>query len=288
MVVPETVGAKAIEEIAKTLNSALDSPATEIGNYIADKIRYLRYNSLLKIVRRAEEKATAAGMSLKMPPLKFFVPFCEGASLEEEGEHEEGEGSLNELWSGLFVSASTTFDSRHMVYLRLLKEITSNEAWFLDLLINESRARTFARPLSWESYSEAPFFNAHTVSLFMDNLPEDIALEESLPSFLDCLECPGVRVLDADLSEGLPFSRASHDLASYGFHTVEHAKVEIAIQVLSSLRVVDEFELHDFPLNSGKLFSMHAVRLTQLGAGFLGACGAAFSPPDFDQEITLY
>ena len=80
----ELIGPKAVEQIANTLNNALDSPSKEIGNYIADKIRYLRYGSLLKIVKSAEEKAKAQGLALKMPPLKFFVPFCESAALEDE------------------------------------------------------------------------------------------------------------------------------------------------------------------------------------------------------------
>ncbi|MCW2362871.1 MULTISPECIES: hypothetical protein [Sphingobium] len=75
--------AKAIKQITETFETAMDSPSREIGNYIADKIRFLRYKSLLSIVKRAEEKAKINGMALKMPPIKFFLPFAESASLEE-------------------------------------------------------------------------------------------------------------------------------------------------------------------------------------------------------------
>jgi hypothetical protein len=175
-----------------------------------------------------------------------------------------------------------------MVYLRLLKEITSNEAWFLDLMTNHSRATIFARPLSWGHYEDAPYFDVHTISLFMDNLPEGIEIEESIPFLLECLECPGVRIFDMDLSEGPPLSRAGKTIAAYGFHNIEHAKVDIATQVLTSLGVIADFSLHDFALNTGKLISMHSVKLTELGAAFLRACGLSFDPTEFEEEITLY
>lgn len=71
----DPISALATKQITQAISSAFDSPSKEIGNYIADKIRYLRYTSLLKIVKRAEERAGQAGMTLKMPPISFLCRF---------------------------------------------------------------------------------------------------------------------------------------------------------------------------------------------------------------------
>ncbi len=40
---------EATTEIAKGVASVLAAPSNELGNYIADKIRFLRFKSLLKV-----------------------------------------------------------------------------------------------------------------------------------------------------------------------------------------------------------------------------------------------
>lgn len=149
----DLIGAKAADEIASTLNTALDSPSKEIGNYIADKIRYLRYGSLLKIVKRAEEKAKKQGMALKMPPLKFFVPFCENAALEAESEDTaDGHENLREMWENLLISAGSAETGESLYHLNILKNIGAEEARFLNSLMRDGRADTFFMPFaSWEA-----------------------------------------------------------------------------------------------------------------------------------------
>jgi hypothetical protein len=204
--VPEILAASAEKELTKTLGRVLGSPAEELGSYIADKVRALRYNSLLRIVESAEKKAKAKNLHLKMPPVKFFVPFCESASLEEE--EDVATGSLSDVWANLLLSASTEYDPRHLLFLRVLKELTLNEARFIDLIVNQSRATIDFRPISWAHYEDAPYLNAHTIDTFLRRLDPLVDPDNLIETIVDCLECPGVRFLDGSLhpvsEEGFP------------------------------------------------------------------------------------
>lgn len=130
----------AAKEIARAVNSIAQSPTAEIGAYIADKVKLLRYKSLIKIVKRAEEIAKSEGVELKMPPLKFFVPFCEGASLEDQGE-DVGDKlpDIREMWAKLLTNASKEYSSAHQVFRRILSEIGANEAEYLRRLLEDAR-----------------------------------------------------------------------------------------------------------------------------------------------------
>jgi hypothetical protein len=152
---PEIIGQVAERELTETFGRVLGSPARELGAFVADKIRALRYNSLLRIVENAEKRAKEKNSHLRMPPVKFFVPFCESASLEEEDD--VSSGSLSDLWMNLLLSASTLYDPRHLIFLRVLKELTSNEAKFIEMLVNSSRATIEFKPISWFTYDDAPY-----------------------------------------------------------------------------------------------------------------------------------
>ena len=188
---PEPTSVVAAHEIAKALNQALESPLKEVGNYIADKIRYLRYKSLLKIVASAKAEAEARGMLLQMPPLKFFVPFCEGASLEEEeGNDSEKLNDLQEMWKRLLITASEAYDSRHQVFVRILSEITINEVNFLKRMIDNPRATTSSR-FSSRFYSEATLFDPADVVRLCAEV-RTLGDSEIARLIVECLECPGV------------------------------------------------------------------------------------------------
>lgn len=123
----------------------------ELGEFIADKIRYQRWKSAVKTLERAKEFAEPYGGLKKVPPLKFFVPFMENCSLEEEDEE------LVDMWAHLLVSASNDFESGHLLFMRILKEITGVEVRLIRKIAQISKDEDYLTLLDifneWEMFS---------------------------------------------------------------------------------------------------------------------------------------
>ncbi len=272
MAMPDPVTTAAAKEIAQVLNNAFDSPSKEIGNYIADKIRYLRYTSLLKIVQRAEAQALATGMTLKMPPLKFFVPFSEGASLEEPRPEEltADRGSvLQELWAKLLIESSRSYDSRHAVFIRILKEISANEVAFLRRLVEEHRARVHWRGSTW-SYEDAGIVDTRHFAHFAQNV--SFLKDESIGKLIiECFEGSGMMFYDVSTGQGKPYGPAED--TSYqivpNYNTDER---RAAHSVLVSLGIIKEFYADYLYYDNDRYFDISGVHLTDLGIDFIKTC----------------
>jgi hypothetical protein len=284
--VPEILGAAAQKELTQTFGRVLGSPASELGAYIADKIRALRYNSLLRIVENAEKKAKERHLHLKMPPVKFFVPFCESASLEEEDDVTSG--SLSDLWANLLVSAASEYDPRHLMFLRVLKELTSNESRFIDLIVNKSRAFINLKPMSWSGYEESPYLTPYTFDIFFDRLNPPVPPEDLLEYVVDCLECPGVRFLDGSLvpvdEQGYPDPGNGYMI---GVHDVDRPNTDIAMNVLEGLNLgrVIYLENHRSRAYPDFAISLTYFRLSELGVALLNACNFQLNDKEFREVV---
>lgn len=97
-------------------------PLGDTADLLSDKIRFVRYQSALKVMRLAKEMAEAADLEPKQVPLKFLVPFLEQCSLEDE------DSELIERWAKLLVSAVTEHDPYHSAFVDILSQIGPNEA----------------------------------------------------------------------------------------------------------------------------------------------------------------
>lgn len=109
-------------EIARAINTTLGAPLSETSQLIADKVRFLRWKSAIRTLERAREFASSHGGLKSCPPLKFFLPFMESCSLEEPNS------DLVDGWARLLNSAATDFQPNHLIFSRILKEISSREA----------------------------------------------------------------------------------------------------------------------------------------------------------------
>lgn len=110
------------KEIAKSVCD-LFSPLTELAGAIGDHIRVYRTLSVLKTLKRAKQIAQEEDLILETPPLKFLVPFLENASLEDENDD-----LLIELWAKLLVSSSSDFHGEYNLFIRILNELSPDEA----------------------------------------------------------------------------------------------------------------------------------------------------------------
>lgn len=126
---------KIAKEIGKAISSTLGAPLSEVSQLIADKVRFLRWKSAIKTLKRAREIADKNGGSLSCPPLKFFLPFMEGCSLEPDLVEDKHSRDLSNEWANLLNSAAHELKSDHLIYIRILKEITAREANLLSRII---------------------------------------------------------------------------------------------------------------------------------------------------------
>lgn len=121
----------------RVLNAIVDafSPISESLGLLGDKIRVYRANSAIRTIERAKEIADEEGRPLELPHPKFFVPFIEAASLEDEDDD-----GLREKWAKLLSRAGQDPDSISYFARTVLSEISSAEAKLLDFLVQKGNA----------------------------------------------------------------------------------------------------------------------------------------------------
>jgi hypothetical protein len=116
--------------VGKALAPLLGGVGKEVSGLVADQIRFLRWKNAVKIVKKAARIAKENDVDPKQVPLKFIVPFIEGASLEDDVKDEK----LSDMWANLLASAVTKYESRYTLYVDLLKKLSSDDAKCLSKL----------------------------------------------------------------------------------------------------------------------------------------------------------
>lgn len=116
------------KEITKSLVD-LFSPITEFAGAIGDQVRIYRELSTLKTLKRAKEIAQENHITLTTPPLKFLVPFIENSSLEDDADE-----TMREMWAKLLVSSSTEYKSEKSRFIRILNELSPQEAKLINYI----------------------------------------------------------------------------------------------------------------------------------------------------------
>jgi hypothetical protein len=137
--------AKAVQEVAKTIGTAIDA-ARETGGFIArfvsgpleqgigifeDRLRYMRWERQIRLMQRAQDFLRLAGLPVptRPVPLKLLIPIMQGASLEENDD-------LQDRWVALLVNAGNAgFRSEvRRSYVAILEQLTPLDAHILDVL----------------------------------------------------------------------------------------------------------------------------------------------------------
>jgi hypothetical protein len=133
---------KAIQAIAKATEKGIDA-ATKVGGFLAkfisgpleqgmsifeDKLRYLRWERQIRLMKRAEDFLKEQGLEqpTRPVPLKLAIPLFQEGSLEEDDD-------LQDIWAKLLVNAA---DSRNNFQIRsafisVLKDLSSLDAAIL-------------------------------------------------------------------------------------------------------------------------------------------------------------
>jgi len=114
------------KEFRELIKSFAGPSAKEIGELLADKIRYRRLKNLVPILQKAHRLLRNHGIDPQEVNLKLLFPILQEASLEEEDE-------LVQKWAGLLASAAAGNRVRSS-YPKILSELTCTDAKMLDLM----------------------------------------------------------------------------------------------------------------------------------------------------------
>lgn len=127
--------AEAVERITREgreLMAAFLQPGMrELGEWVAQNIRFYRERSALKLLQLADEQVRASGLPRVPLTLKETVVLLEGASLEED-EY------LTSRWAGLIATAATV-GGVLPAFADILRQLSPEEARMLDFVATEAR-----------------------------------------------------------------------------------------------------------------------------------------------------
>ncbi len=162
---------KSVEEIAKTTGKAIDA-IEKFGGFISkyisgsleqamgifeDKLKYLRWERQIRLMKRAEEFMKNVGLSGPTKPikLKLAIPLLEAASLEEDDY-------LQDLWAKLLVNSSILNNNIELTrtYIDILERLSPLEARILEKIYN------------------LPFEKIQHQGVSTEKLPEEVAIAE--------------------------------------------------------------------------------------------------------------
>lgn len=126
---------KAGKELAETFRKLVEpfsEPVLrELGLYVAEKVRFIRFKNSIGVLERARELLSEHGFQPKTVDPKVLVPILEGAGLE-------GTDDLIEKWSRLLASAASGGEVLP-AFARILAEIGSDEVRILDYVTDYSK-----------------------------------------------------------------------------------------------------------------------------------------------------
>ncbi len=162
---------KAVQEIAKVAGKSIDA-GREMGGFIAkylgapleqamgiwtDKLKYLRWESQIRLVDRAQTFLHARGLDAPTRPvaLSLAIPLLEEGSLADHNE-------IQDRWAMLLANAADTHGPEiRRAYVGILSEMTPLDAYLLDMIHDADAAFT-------------PSENMDHAELWTGNLPHSV------------------------------------------------------------------------------------------------------------------
>jgi|GEM_PF-2035956 len=261
------------KELSKVLVDLL-SPASELLGSLGDKIRVYRQISLLRSLNRAKAIADNEGLKLAEPSLKFLVPFLEDCSLEDPQDE-----ALIEMWARLLVEASTNPKSEHNLFIRVLRELTGNEARLFHHIASpetHKHCRTARHPADVESDWKLAFVfiairDAIDALGGLEKIEKNENFDDIYDTFLAREETAGSVVYFFDIAEGIPGHYPKDTIFTSPRGPIDDDFDQSSIAILKGLNLIGDFQSSEIWF--GKYcFLVYAYYLTELGASFAESC----------------
>lgn len=253
-------------EIAKSVCD-LFSPLTEFARAIGDQIRIYRELSVLKTLKKAKIKAEKLGLIIKPPPLKFLVPFLEQVSLEDDNDD-----TLTNLWTNLLLSVSTTFKAEHNLFIRILGELSTNEAKAFDYIANYNLEINSKKLNLLEA--ESDWYDPYVYIRLRDcikknNTKIDFNYSQLFRDFSK--HTYGSIVYYFWVGKGELKNYPYDDVFINPVHEYEKIVDDSSLSILKSHNLIGEYKSPEFCFH-GALYQLNAVYITSLGSRFYSSC----------------
>lgn len=251
------------QSVSKALAASLGASVTQFSELIADKVRYLRWTSAVRTLERAKTFAEPYGGLAKAPPLKFFLPFMENCSLEENDDE------VVDLWARLLVDASRNFGSGHLLFMRILKEITGSEARLLRAICHSTGRQRVAQDSLEEAETSWTLFSAQGSPLKEFDIAASWTATKAF--IFEKFQLPGVAIdmVGYGVIQDGQYNEQETTLKS---DTVFDGHGQISVDILVSLNLIKRVDQSFTAANGVSRAEGVAYVTTAMGGAFYTAC----------------
>jgi len=135
-----------MSDLNETINKAADlvhrlagPVCDDIGAMISDSIKPYRARNLVNTLKKTERILRDAALPANAVPTRLLFPIAEASSIEDNE-------TLQEKWAGLLATASQETDAVSPSFIETLKQMTPDEAKFIEKLYD---ARTDPSRPTW-------------------------------------------------------------------------------------------------------------------------------------------
>jgi len=148
----EILKSGAVDKAADLLHKLAGPMFEEFGAMLGDRVRTYRVKNLVRTVQITEKLLRDAGLPANAVPPRLLLPIIENSSVEDNE-------FLQKLWAGLLATASQQTDSVSPSFVETLKQLTPDEARYLEhvymtLLESRNREPTGSMPITPYAFTE--------------------------------------------------------------------------------------------------------------------------------------
>ncbi|WP_421873973.1 Abi-alpha family protein [Marinoscillum sp.] len=130
-----------VEKAFSYLDLLVTPPLKELGGLLADQAKMFRYKNQLRLISNVEKIHKKRGIAPRKIPLKLAYNLIDEASWEEDE-------NLVNMWSQLLANATDSKNpiNFHNVFVKILSELSSQEASLLSKFISEEGKTQYLFP----------------------------------------------------------------------------------------------------------------------------------------------
>ncbi|WP_421792034.1 hypothetical protein [Hyphobacterium sp.] len=265
MEIDEGTKTSAIKSISEGLDKIFGKSGSEVGEYLADKVRFHRWRSLNKLLDKANNYASDHDIRAEFPSLKVLVPIVESATLEDDDD-------LLEFWARLLVAAGDASSATIANHRQILASISSDEAKLIESTKVFDDGRCFSRPsANYRIENQRHIYISARQYLFQNFDPStglSTAIKEAIDKFVqNTNRIEGLKILHFTIGSISPAGSQQY------FYSEEYQNSYDSIENLVHLGFYRSAEVqveHDVP---GAKCTVSYVEVTPTGALLLRALG---------------
>jgi hypothetical protein len=146
---------RGLEPVGDVMKRIAGPLADEIGESLALMARPYRIALSVKMFQKTQRMLKESGLPAQPVPPRLFLPMLDAASIESDED-------LHTKWSALLANAASSPDKVHPSFIEILKQLTPDDARFLDRLYvatTGKKARWLNQLLQLEDQKGIPFQN---------------------------------------------------------------------------------------------------------------------------------